>query len=392
MRRARAQSVAFDADDNVFLLAGPVKMHPRVRAAMARPAMAHRSPEFSAVNRRLFDGLRRLMATKHVAVLAGSGTAGMDAAVSNLVHWGDRAVGLQNGKFGERMAQLVQRYAGDAGVVLESPWGGGYDLDAVEERLEEGASAVAFTVNETSTGVMNQGRDVARLCRKHGALSIADTITATGSVPLAMDEWDLDVSLFGSQKCIGGPTGLAFVGVSDRAYEALDSPSFYLDIKKHVDRAEKDDQTPFTAAVPLHLACVEALDMVFEEGLDARYRRTRTLAAACRAAAEAGGLELAAADGVRSDTVTSVWYPEGVKDADIRGRAKDDFGVVFAGAQAAWKGKVFRIGHMATTSWAELAAGWAAIEACFARAGHPLPRGAAVGAMLDHAPAGAATA
>lgn len=377
--------MAFDVQDNVFLLPGPVKMHPRVLAAMARPAMAHRTPEFSAVNRRLFEGLRALFDTKHVAVLAGSGTAGMDAAVSSLVHWGDRAVALRNGKFGERMAELAQRYAGDSARVLESPWGQGFDLAALESALEDGASVVAFTLNETSTGVMNQGKEIGALCRKHGALSIADTITATGSVPVPMDEWGLDVAIVGSQKCIGGPSGLSFVGVSERAYEHLDAPSYYLDLKKHIDRAEKDDQTPFTAAVPLHLACVEALDMVFEEGLDARFARTRRLAEACRAAAEAAGLELAADKAVRSDTVTAIRYPGGIKDGDIRPRLKEEYGVVVAGAQAQWKGDVFRIGHMAQTTWTELAAGWAAIEAAFNAAGHPLPKGAAVAAMLDHA-------
>ncbi len=375
----------FDSQDNVFLLPGPVKMHSRVLAAMARPALAHRSPEFSQVNARLFGGLRQLMDADHVAVLAGSGTAGMDAAISNLVHWGDRAVGLDNGKFGERMADLVARYAGDAAIRIASPWGEGFDLEAVEAVLEEGASAVAFTLNETSTGVMNQGQEVARLCRKHGALSIADTITATGSVPVPMRAWDLDVSVVGSQKCIGGPAGLAFVGLSNRAVEALDSPGLYLDLRRYVERAAKDDQTPFTPAVPLHLACVEALDLLFEEGLEARFARTRKLAKGCRAAAEAAGLELAAASGVRSDTVTAIRYPEGVVDGDIRPVLRDRFGVVVAGAQAQWKGRVFRIGHMAGTTWAELAAGWAAIEAAFKAAGHPLPRGAAVAALVDGA-------
>ncbi len=388
-RRLEAKSlgatvVAFDSEDNVFLLPGPVKMHHRVRMAMAAPAMAHRSPEFSAINRRLFDGLKRLMDAPRVAVLAGSGTAGMEAAISNLVHWHDKAIGLENGKFGQRMGQLVQRYAGDSGVVLATPWGQGFDLDAIEAQLSEGASAVAFTLNETSTAVMNQGEAVAKLCRKHDAISIADTITATGSVPVPMTEWGLDVSIVGSQKCIGGPSGLSFVALSDRAYERLDSPSLYMDLKRHVDRADKDDQTPFTAAVPLHLASVEALDRVFEEGLDARFARTRTLAAACRAAAEAAGLELAADASVRSDTVTAIRYPDGIVDKDVRPVLKDKFGVVVAGAQDHWKGSVFRVGHMGDTTWAELAAGWAAIEATLRLAGANVPRGAAVAAMMDY--------
>ncbi len=379
----RPPVVAFDPEDNLFLLAGPVKMHHRVRAAMSAPALAHRSPEFGAVNERIFDHCRTLLDTKHVAILAGSGTAGMDAAVSNLVHWGDRAIGLDGGKFGERMADLAAHYAGPEAVRITAPWGKAFDLDAIEAALEEGASAVCFTLNDTSTATMNDGRAIAHLCRKHDALSIADTITATGAVPTPMDDWNLDVAIFGSQKCIGGPAGLAFVGVSERAYERLDSPSYYLDLKKHIDRAEKDNQTPFTAAVPLHLACVEALDQLMAEGLEARFARTKQMAAGCRAAVEATGLELAADADVRSDTVTAVRYPDGITDRDIRGRLKEELGVVVAGAQADWKGKVFRIGHLGQASWAELAAGWAALEVAFKRAGHPLPAGAGVAALVD---------
>lgn len=365
--------VGFDVEDNLFLLPGPVKMHPRVLRAMGRPAMAHRSPDFSAVNRRLFDGLGRLMDCRHVAVLAGSGTAGMEAAVSNLVHWGDRVVGLDNGKFGQRMADLVERYAGESAVRLSGTWGQGTDLEALETALEDGATAVAFTLNETSTGVMDHGAEIARLCRRHGALSIADTITATGSVPVPMGEWGLDVSIVGSQKCIGGPAGLAFVGLSDRALEALDSPSLYLDLRRYVDRAAKDDQTPFTPAVPLHLACAEALDLVFDEGLETRHARTRGLAHACRAAAEAMGLELAAQEDVRSDTVTAIRYPEGISDGEFRTMLRERFNVVVAGAQGEWKGEVFRIGHMAQVRWTDLAAAWAAIEASLRALGHEPP-------------------
>ncbi len=366
-------AVPFDPEDNLFLLPGPVKVHPRVREAMARAAMAHRGAEFTEVNRRLFENLRRLMGTKHVAVLAGSGTAGMDAAVSGLVHWNDRAVGLDNGEFGARMSSLVERYAGPAAVRLKSPWGQGHDLAALEAELQKGGvSAVCFTLNESSTGVMNQGREIARLCRKHDALCIADTITATGSVPVPFEEWGLDVSIVGSQKCIGGPAGLAFVAVSERAYARLDSPSFYLDLKKHVDRAEKENQTPYTPAVPLHLACVTALDMLFAEGLETRFQRTRRVAETCRAAAEAAGLGLAADAGVRSDTLTAIRYPAGAEDAKFRSTLKDRFNVVVAGAQGEWKGKVFRVGHMAGTTWTEMAAAWSAIEAAFRHTGHPI--------------------
>jgi aspartate aminotransferase-like enzyme len=378
--------VPFDPEDNLFLLPGPVKMHPRVLAAMARPAAAHRGPEFSDTVKRLEAGLKQVIGAPHVALMTGSGTAGMEAAISNLVHWGDRAIGLDNGNFGGRMAKLAKRYALDKAVTVTSPWGQGVDLEALKMELEKGGTtAVCFTLNETSTGVMNQGREIAALCRKHDALCIADTITATGAVPVPMQEWGLDVSIVGSQKCLGGPSGLVFVGISERAYGRLDSPTLYLDLKKHVEKQEKEQQTPFTPAVPLFAACLEGLEMLQGEGLENRFKRTRRLAEGCRAAAEAAGLELAADKAVRSDTVTAVRLPAGVDDKQVRGVLKDRFNVIVGGGQEAWKGKVFRIGHMGTVGWAELAAGWAAIEACFKLAGKPLPKGAAVGAMMDFA-------
>jgi aspartate aminotransferase-like enzyme len=378
--------VPFDPEDNLFLLPGPVKMHPRVLAAMARPAAAHRGAEFSDTVQRLEAGLKEVIGAPHVALMTGSGTAGMEAAVSNLVHWGDRAVGLDNGNFGGRMAKLVKRYAMDKAVTVTSPWGQGVDLEALAAELETGQTkAVAFTLNETSTGVMNQGKDIAALCRKHDALCIADTITATGAVPVPMKEWGLDVSVVGSQKCLGGPSGLVFVGVSERAYERLDSPTLYLDVKKHVEKQEKERQTPFTPAVPLFHACLEGLDLLKAEGLENRFKRTARLAKGCRAAAEAAGLDLAAEASVRSDTVTAIRYPAGVDDKQVRGVLKDRFSVIVGGGQEAWKGKVFRIGHMGTVGWAELAACWAAVEACFSLTGKPLPKGAAVGALVDFA-------
>ncbi len=376
----------FDPEDNLFLLPGPVKMHPRVLAAMARPAAAHRGPEFQDTLRRLEAGLKTILDAPHVALMTGSGTAGMEGAISNLVHWGDRAIGLDNGNFGGRMSKLVARYALDKAVTVKSEWGQPVDLDGLAAELEKGnTKAVAFTLNETSTGVMNQGKDIAALCRKHDALCIADTITATGAVPVPMAEWGLDVSIVGSQKCLGGPSGLVFVGVSEKAYARLDSPTLYLDVKKHIDKQEKEQQTPFTPAVPLFAACLEAVDMTLKEGFPARHARTKRMADACRAAAEAAGLELAAAKGHRSDTVTAIRYPAGIDDKQVRAVLKDRFNVIVAGGQEAWKGKVFRIGHMGTISWAELAATWAAIEACFKLAGKPLPKGAATAALLDFA-------
>ncbi|MBW3583089.1 MAG: alanine--glyoxylate aminotransferase family protein [Euryarchaeota archaeon] len=371
-----------DLEDVTFLLPGPVKLHPRVLRALSLPSMPHRSPEFTAALGHLTEGLKEVFGTfQDVTVLSGSGTAGMEAAVGSLVKKGDRVVALSNGKFGERMADISALH-GDA-VRVTAPWGQGFDLGEVERALKGGETkALTFVLNETSTGVMNQGKEIAWLAREHGALVIMDAVTAVGSVPVPVDEWGVDVCIVGSQKCLAAPPGLAFLSVSEEAYSRLHRFSYYLDLKKHIDKT-RAGSTPFTPAVPLYLAATEAIRIALEEGLDARYERTRRMADATRAAATALGLELYAAEDVRSDTVTAIRYPD-VPDAEkaIRGRMKDAHGVLVAGGQDEVKGRIFRIGHMANARPEELAGCFHALESCLIEAGHDFVPGAGTGALV----------
>lgn len=373
-----------DLEDVTFLLPGPVKLHPRVLRALGRPSMPHRSPEFTAALEGFHADLKTVFHTVHdVTVMSGSGTAGMEAAVAGLVAPGERVVALENGKFGERLADIASMH-GEA-VRIQAPWGEGFDLDTVKAALEEAPTkALVFVLNETSTGVMNQGKELAWLAREHGALVIMDGVTAVGSVPVPVDEWGVDVCIVGSQKCLAGPPGLAYLSVSEDAYEKLRRFSYYLDVKKHVDKS-RAGSTPFTPAVPLYLAAAEAVRMALEEGLDARFSRTRRMAEATRAAAEALGLTLYAKPEVRSDTVTAIRYPDGIDDAEtkIRGRMKSHHDVLVAGGQAEAKGKIFRIGHMANARPEELMGAIYALEACLAKAGHAFDAGAGMRAAAE---------
>lgn len=372
-----------DVEDVVFLQPGPVKIHPRVQRAMGRPTVHHRSQEFTEVVLRLSEGLQSLFQTRHdVTVLTGSGTAGMEAAVGGLAGRGDRVVALDNGKFGGRMADIAGMHA--ECVRVKAEWGQGFDMDAVAAALEEAPTKVlAFVYNETSTGTVNQGKELCALAKKHDALVVMDAITALGSVPVPVEDWGVDVCVTGSQKCIAGPPGLSLVSVAPRAFDELRRFSYYLDLKKHVEKM-RGGSTPFTPAVPLYMGMLEAVDIALEEGLEQRFLRTRRLAEAMRAATEALGLEFFAADGFRSDTITSVRYPE-VADAEkkIRGRMKSEFGVLIAGGQDATKGKIFRVGHMANANASELVACLHALEVCLKDAGHGFERGAGLRAASE---------
>lgn len=371
----------FDVEDNLFLLAGPVRMHPRVVRAMAVPALAHRSPEFTAVNRELFERIGQVYQTSGpVLSLTGSGTAAMDAAIGSLVGPEDRAVALDNGKFGNRMAGLSTRYAGEVDIVT-GEWGQPVDLATVKEKLE-GAKALVLTHNETSTGFIHPLEELARAAHDAGALVIADCITSIAGTSVPVDDWGIDACITGSQKCLGAPAGLSFVSLSERARGALvPHPAYYLDLAKYVKKFA-DGQTPFTPATHLHLATLEALRVILEEGLEARFAKVDRTARATRAAAEALGLELFAHPEHRSPTVTAMRIPEGLTDDQVRGGLKK-MGIVAAGAQAAIKGKVFRIGHMGTVDVRDIAAFFTVLEVLFDGLGHKVDQGASARAIAS---------
>ncbi len=376
--------MVFDSQDNIFMLAGPVKIHPRVLKAMNTPSIGHRSPEFSEVNREIKELLKYLFQTKgEVAVLTGSGTSGMEAAIASLVKKGDKVLTINNGKFGARMGQLAKLY-GDA-KELVYPWGQPPDLDEIEEELSNGdVKVLAFTHNETSTGLTNPIEEISRLCQKYGTFLVTDGITSVGGIDVPVDKLKIDVCITGSQKCIAAPAGLALLSVSERALDAMyDDTTYYLNLKKHVEKLRDGNQTPYTPAVHLHLALLEALRMLKEEGLENRIKRIARIAEACRSAVDALNLELFSVRKYASNTVTAIKYPKGILDKDIRGKLKSDYGIVITGSQAPHSGEFFRIGHMGLVQFRELLATVGALEVVLSKAGWNIEKGAGVAAIEE---------
>ena len=366
----------------VFLLPGPVKMDPRVLQAMARPAMNHRGPEFREVLSDVRTLTQYLFGTRReVAVLSGSGTAGLEAAVTGLLRKDDRVLNLVNGKFSERFHDLCRTFA--AATSLSFEWGSAADPEKVAAAMEaEDFRAVTLCWNETSTGLTNPIADISRVVKAHDALLIVDGITAVGGLENRMEHWGIDALVMGSQKCLAAPPGLSAVALSDRAYASLHSDtSFYLSLKAHVDALAKQD-TPFTPAVPLFLAFREALHQLKEEGLENRIARTARLADAARAAIRALDLELLPDPRFASNTVSAIRYPAGVDDAMFRKVLRETHRTIVAGGQDRLKGRIFRIGHMGVCSFEDLESGFRAIEATLAKMGHSFPKGAAVEAIL----------
>jgi aspartate aminotransferase-like enzyme len=357
--------------EQLLMLPGPVPIPERVRFAMSRQAINHRSAEFGAIYADSVRILKTAFGTANdLFVISGSGTAGMEAAVSNFCR--DKEIScLVNGKFGERLFKISQRY-GKAHEV-KSEWGTPLDLTALEAQLEAGAQAVTLVHNETSTGIKNPAAEIGKLARRHDALFIVDGITSIGGDTFEADKWGVDVAIVGSQKCLAAPAGLAAVSVSSRAWERLTkNPPFYLDLAAYKKSAAgKPMETPYTPAVPLFLALREACLFIEEEGLANRIARHQKMAKAVRAAAHAWGLSLFPkldAKHEYASTVTAVSYPEGIKDDDVRA-VINKMGITIAGGQDHLKGKIFRIGTMGAVSAPEILATLAATQHGLKKAG-----------------------
>jgi aspartate aminotransferase-like enzyme len=329
---------------------GPTPLPERVVRSMNRPMIDHRGPEFAAILSEITAGAKRVFKTSNdLLLLTSSGTGGLESAVANLVSPGDEVVVALCGNFGERFAALAAAYGADL-VRLEFEWGQPVDPDDLAQVLERrpNAKVVLLTHNETSTGLTNPLRELARVARDADRIVVVDGVSSISSIAIETDAWGIDVAISGSQKGWMAPPGLALVSVSDRAWAQqakARSPRFYFDWKESKTWAEKG-MTPFTPAVGVAFAVQEGLHMLEEEGLDAVYERHARLARATQRGLQALGFELFAQDGYRSNTVTSALPPPGLDVAAFRSLLDKQHGVVIAGGQGKMTGKMIRVGHL----------------------------------------------
>lgn len=378
--------MTFDPETTTFLIAGPVRIHPRVLRAMSTPSLNHRGEFFHGVVREIREMLPVLFGAQgHQLVLSGSGTAGLEAVYSSLVPRDGRSLVVSNGNFGERTDAIVRRYSSSV-TTVGAPWGKPLPVEAVRAELEKGdVRALCVVHNETSVGLANNLAAIAPAVRASGALFLVDGISAVAGIPLPIDDWGVDAVVGGSQKGLAAPAGLALVHLSDRAVRALHPGSYYLDLAAHLKSLEKND-TPWTPAVPLFLALREALLLLREEGLERRLDRTRRLAEGTRAATEALGLELFPERQYASDTVTAIRNPSGLGDAEVRKTLERDYNILVQGGQGELTGKIFRIGHMGIASWSDLLVTFAALERILGKAKRLPAPGEALSKIVDRMP------
>lgn len=361
-----------------LLIPGPVEVSSEVMLNLAKPLIGHRTPQFEEILVECWDMLKEVFRTKNdTLIITGSGTAAMDAAVASCVGEGDEIVCITGGKFGERFLEIAKGYGAKVREI-KVEWGEAVNPERVEETVaESNAKVITLTHNETSTGVLHDAEKIGKIAREYGMIFIVDGISSVAGNDVRTDEWGIDICITGSQKCIAAPPGLAMLSVSERAWEVIeenDTKNYYLNLKFY-RKSLKKRTTPFTPSVSLVFALHKALKDVLSEGLENRIKRHKKLAKATREAIKAMNLELFPKEEISSNTVTAIKIPEGLTDADIRGRMLKEHGILLAGGQAKLKGKIFRIGHMGNVTYSQLLGVLSALELTLKRAGHEFKLG-----------------
>jgi alanine-glyoxylate transaminase / serine-glyoxylate transaminase / serine-pyruvate transaminase len=369
---------------------GPSPVSPRVLRAMSTPLLGHLDPEFLLIMNEVQAMLRSVFQTTHMFTIAisGTGSAGMEAALVNVIEPGDTVIVGVNGVFGTRMAEIVGRCGGKL-VKLEVPWGQTFPLERFEEALEkEGkVKAVAVVHAETSTGAQQPLEGLGQLCHDHGALLVVDAVTSLGGIPVEVDQNGIDVCYSGTQKCLSCPPGLAPLTLSHRALDAVRArkskvQSWYLDLSMLADYwAEGKRAYHHTAPISMVYALREALNVVLEEGLETRFARHRRHSAALMAGLAQLGCTPNAAEGHRLPSLNCVQTPHGVEEAPIRKALLLDHGIEIGGGLGPLAGKVWRVGLMGEGARQEnVLAVLAALEQALAKAGRKVEPGAALAA------------
>ncbi len=382
-------SAAASLPTRILLGPGPSTVHPRVLRALATPLIGHLDPAFIALMEETKRLLRATFRTANTLTLpiSATGSAGMEACLVNLLEPGDSAIIGVNGVFGTRMVDIVGR-CGATPVPVEAPWGRIIEPDAVATALRQTprAKLLALVHAETSTGACQPLADIGRMVRDAGMLFVVDTVTSLGGGPVRVDDWLIDASYSGTQKCLSCPPGLAPLTFGPRAVEVLHRrrtmvQSWYLDLTM-IERYWGDERVyHHTAPISMNYALLEALRLVDEEGLEARWARHERHHHALKAGLAAMGLALAAQEGHQLWTLNSVRIPDGVEDAAVRQALLEGFGLEIGGGLGPLKGKVWRIGLMGESSTeANVLLVLSALERVLPRCGYAVQAGAGVAA------------
>ncbi len=342
---------------------GPSDVHPRILSALARPTIGHLDPEFVGMMDELKSLLQYALKTKNELTIAVSapGSAGMECCFVNLVEAGDKVIVCQNGVFGGRMKENVERLGATA-IMVEDEWGTAVDINKLEAALQANPDSkiVAFVHAETSTGATSDAKAICDLAHKHNCLTIVDAVTSLGGTELYVDDWGIDAIYSGSQKCLSCVPGISPVSFNDAAVAVVKNrktpvQSWFLDLNLIMGYWGKNAKRAYhhTAPVNTLYALHESLVMLQDEGLENSWARHRKNHLALRAGLEAMGLSFVVNENSRLPQLNAVSIPAGIDEALVRSRLLNEYNLEIGAGLGALAGKVWRIGLMGHSSRAE---------------------------------------
>jgi len=379
---------------NPVFIPGPTNIPDRIRHAMSGQTSDHRAPDFVNLLTPLLRDLKKVFKTESGTIITfpGSGTGGWEAAVTNTLSPGDKVLVARYGMFSHKWIDLCQRHHLDV-EVIECDWGTGAPADRYAERLaadsDHEIKAVLATHNETATGVRSDISSVRKAmdASNHPAMLYVDCVSSLGSMDFRMDEWGVDLAVSGSQKGFMLNTGMAIVGVSEKAMAACETakcPRCYFDFRI-MTTANAAAGFPYTPPVQLLNGLRESLDMIFEEGLDNVFARHFRIAEGIRKAVHAWGLKLCAVSSeLYSDTVSAIYVPEGFDSDVLTNHAFDKYHVSFGIGLGQMAHKAFRIGHLGSMTDVMALSGIAAIEMAMKDLDYPIELGSGVSAAQEY--------
>ena len=389
--RQAMTTLSFNPPVRTLMGPGPSDVHPRILGALSRPTIGHLDPAFVGMMEETKALLQYAFQTRNELTMPVSapGSAGMETCFVNLVEPGEKVIVCQNGVFGGRMKENVER-CGATPIMVEDAWGRAVDPQKVEDALKANPDArvVAFVHAETSTGAQSDAETLVQIAHRHDCLTIVDAVTSLGGTPVKVDEWEIDAIYSGTQKCLSCTPGISPVSFNEQAQEKIRNrdhkvQSWFLDLNLVMGYWGSGQQRTYhhTAPVNALYGLHEALVMLQEEGVENAWTRHRKNHVALKAGLEAMGLSFIVPESERLPQLNAVSIPEGIDDATVRRRLLDEFNLEIGAGLGALAGKVWRIGLMGHSSRAEnILLCIAALETVLGDMGAPIQTGVALAA------------
>jgi alanine-glyoxylate transaminase/serine-glyoxylate transaminase/serine-pyruvate transaminase len=378
--------------ERLLLGAGPSNINPRVMKVLTSPIVGHLDPYFLEIMDETVEMLRHVFQTKNFLTfpISGSGSAGMESAISNITEKGEEVITCINGFFGDRAKEMVSRCGGKP-ITVKAEWGDIINKEDVEKALSESNAKIITIVHvETSSGVLQPLNEISKIAKAYDAVLLVDAVASLGGCELDVDQYGLDICFSASQKCLNCPPGLAPITANEKALELIRNrntkvQSWYLDLSTIEEYwLSKNRLYHHTAPILLVYALREALKLIYEEGLEARWQRHIKNVDTLIRGIEALGLEMYIAKEYRCPVITSIKVPYQINDYEVRRTLRDKFNITISGGLGKLKGKIWRIGLMGDNSNEKnVLVVLEALEHALKKEGYPVQIGTGVAAAME---------